>query len=80
MSKLPAIEGSELVKFLRWLGFKVIRRRGSHIRLASDDGRITTVPVHKGKTLPKGLLRTIIREDMELELQEFLKLYKKFKG
>ncbi|RKZ26170.1 hypothetical protein DRQ26_04830 [bacterium] len=56
MPKLPAIEGNELVKFLKWLGFKVIRRKGSHIRLAADDGRITTVSVHKGKTLPKGLL------------------------
>jgi hypothetical protein len=33
-------------------------------------------PVHKNEDLPKGLLRKIIREDLDLDLDEFLKLYK----
>ena len=79
MPKLPAIEGNEFVKFLKRLGFKIIRSRGSHIRLCSNDGRITTIPVHKGKILPKGLMRKIIREDLEMELEKFIQLYEKFK-
>ncbi len=31
------------------------------------DGRVTTVPVHKNQDLPKGLLRKIIQEDLELD-------------
>jgi predicted RNA binding protein YcfA (HicA-like mRNA interferase family) len=41
-----------------------------------NDGRITTIPVHKNDDLPKGLVRKIIREDLKLELQEFEKLVK----
>ncbi len=44
MSKLPAIKGKDFVKFLQSIGFKIIRTKGSHVRLKSDDGRITTVP------------------------------------
>ncbi len=80
MSKLPVIKGKELVKFLETLGFRVTRTKGSHVRLRADDGRITTVPVHKDKEIPKGLLRKIIREDLELSLEEFSKLYSRYKG
>jgi len=46
MSKLPVIRGRELVKFLESMGFRITRRKGSHVRLKSGDGRKTTVPVH----------------------------------
>jgi len=74
MPKLPAIEGNELVRILEKNGFAVIRTRGSHVRLRAEDGRVATVPVHSGKNLPKGLLRKIIREDLEMTLEEFLEL------
>ena len=80
MYKLPVIEGRELAKFLESLGFRVTRTKGSHVRLKSEDGRVTTVPVHGNKDIPKGLLRKIIREDLEISLEEFLELYKKYKG
>ncbi len=77
MPKLPVIKGKELIKFLERIGFRVTRTKGSHIRLICDDGRATTVPVHGNKYLPKGLLRKIIREDLEISLEEFLELYSK---
>ena len=80
MSKLPVIKGRELVKFLESIGFRVIRTKGSHVRLRSEDGRVTTVPVHVKKNIPKGLLRKIIREDLEMSLEEFLRLYSRYKG
>ena len=79
MTKLPIIEGRELVKFLEFIGFRVTRRKGSHVRLRSEDGRVTTVPVHKKKNIPKGLLRKIIREDLEMSLEEFSRLYSQYK-
>jgi predicted RNA binding protein YcfA (HicA-like mRNA interferase family) len=39
-----------------------------------EDGRITTVPVHKNDALPKGLLRKILREDVKISVEE-LKSY-----
>ena len=80
MSKLPVIKGRELVMFLESMDFRVTRTKGSHVRLRSEDGRVTTVPVHGNKDIPKGLLRKIIREDLEISLEEFLGLYSGYKG
>ena len=79
MLKFPAIKGKDFIKFLESIGFKVTRTKGSHVRLRSEDGRATTIPVHKNKNIPKGLLRKIIREDLEISLDEFFKLYSKNK-
>ena len=54
---LPVISGKELIAFLERIGFSVIRQKGSHVRMKSDDGRYTTIPIHTGEDLPKGLLR-----------------------
>lgn len=43
---------------------------GSHHRLKHPDGRITTVPVHKNIDLPKGLIRKIIIEYLEMDLED----------
>ena len=77
MPPLPVISGKDLIHFLQSLGFVVIRIKGSHHRLRHPDGRVTTIPVHKNEDLPKGLLRKIIREDLELELDIFIDLYLK---
>lgn len=79
MPQLPVISGKNFIEFLELLGFVVVRTNGSHHRLKHPDGRITTVPVHKNEDLPKGLMRKIIREDLGLELDVFLKLYKQLK-
>jgi predicted RNA binding protein YcfA (HicA-like mRNA interferase family) len=79
MQKLPAIDAQELLRFLKTLGFVVIRTKGSHVRLRSEDGRVTTVPLHTNKEVPKGLLRKIIREDMEISLEKFQEMYSNFK-
>ena len=77
MPKLPVVKGKELVKFLESIGFKVIRTKGSHVRMKSEDARVTTIPVGGNKEIPKGLLRKIIREDLEISLEKFTKLYKR---
>ena len=79
MPPLPVISGKELIVFLQSLGFTVVRINGSHHRLKHVDGRVTTVPVHKNDDIPKGLLRKIIREDLEMDLTEFTNLYKLYR-
>lgn len=54
--------------------------KGSHVRMKSKDGRYTSVPVHSGEDIPKGLMRKIIREDLEMELEEFAELYRIYRG
>ena len=77
---LPVIRGKDLVGFLEKHGFVIIRQKGSHVRMKSDDGRFATIPVHTGEDIPKGLLRKIIREDLEMTLEEFSEAYGKYKG
>jgi len=79
MPHFPTISGKEFIKLLLTIGFVVIRIKGSHHRLKHPDGRITTIPVHKNNILPQGLLRKIVRDDLELDLEEFMKVYNHFK-
>lgn len=72
--KLPVISGKELISLLEKLGFAVVRINGSHHRMKHYDGRVTTVPVHKNDHIPKGLLRKILREDVEISVEDFKKL------
>ncbi|MGF1638048.1 MAG: type II toxin-antitoxin system HicA family toxin [Cyclobacteriaceae bacterium] len=74
MAGLPVISGKELIKILEKQGFTLVRVKGSHHRMKNDDGRVTTIPVHKNEDLPKGLLRKIIREDLKMDVEDFEKL------
>ncbi|MGD0716863.1 MAG: type II toxin-antitoxin system HicA family toxin [Halobacteriota archaeon] len=68
------MSGSELVKFLESIGYRVTRTRGSHVRLVSEDGKATTIPIHAHRQLPKGLLHTIIHE-LKMTRTDFFKMW-----
>lgn len=70
--KLPVITATKLLTVLEKHGFVSVRQSGSHIILKHADGRRTTVPMHKGKDLGRGLLRQIMR-DANLSLEDILK-------
>lgn len=74
MAKLPQISANELIKILGKAGFKVMRQSGSHVFLRHDDGRTTVVPNHPRENLDRGLLTKIIKKDVKLTRDEFLKL------
>jgi predicted RNA binding protein YcfA (HicA-like mRNA interferase family) len=73
MAKLPTVESNKVIKALEKAGFQVVRQKGSHVRMKHEDGRVVTIPVHKGKNLGKGLLKKILR-DTELTVDEFIDL------
>ena len=61
--RLPRPTARQIISVLRKAGFVNTRRSGgSHWRFAHPDGRKTTVPVHRGKTVGPGLLRKILRD------------------
>lgn len=63
MSKLPVISGREMVKVLSKIGFDVVGRKGSHVRLKrrrTKELLIVVVPMHR--ELAKGTLRSILRQ------------------
>ncbi len=60
MTKLPRLNGRELIAALQKAGFEVIRVKGSHHFLRHPDGRCTVVPVHRGETIGPGLMSKIL--------------------
>ena len=61
MTRLPSLTGEQVVKALGKAGFQVLRQKGSHIYLKHADNRATVVPVHKGESVGRGLLRKIMQ-------------------
>ena len=70
-TKQIVLSGKDMLKLLEKMGFVVVRIRGSHYRIKHEDGRVTTVPVHKNEDLPKGLMQKIIKEDLQMTNEEF---------
>ena len=70
---MPALRAEEVVRTLEKAGFKIVRQRGSHVRLRHEDQRLVTVPVHPGQDVGRGLLRKILR-DAEMTPEDFLRL------
>lgn len=60
---LAELTGLDLIRALRKAGFEPIRQSGSHVvlRHTGDATRRATVPVHKGRTIPRGTLQAILR-------------------
>ncbi len=72
--KLPRVDCQQLIRALKQAGFVEQRQKGSHLHLrrASDNKRVT-VPIHKGRTLPVGTLRGILR-DADISIDDFRSL------
>jgi predicted RNA binding protein YcfA (HicA-like mRNA interferase family) len=74
--RLPVVSGRNVVRALTRAGFVVDRIVGSHHVMAfpGDPARTVTVPVHAGRDLKPGTLRSIIRQaGMSVdEFSEFL--------
>ncbi|MBC7459907.1 MAG: type II toxin-antitoxin system HicA family toxin [Thermoleophilia bacterium] len=60
--QLPSLTAKQLVKLLKRHGFETAGFDGSHQFLRHPDGRITTVPMHAGVTIKKGLMHEIMRQ------------------
>ncbi|RMF65072.1 MAG: type II toxin-antitoxin system HicA family toxin [Bacteroidetes bacterium] len=71
MGSVPVLKPQEVIKLLEGLGFVEVRQRGSHTPFRHADGRMTTVPFHKGRDIASVLLRKIAR-DIGLTVEELL--------
>lgn len=73
MNKLPVLTAKELIRILEKMGFSAVRQKGSHLFLRDGKGRTTLVPVHPTETIDRGLLNKIIKKDLNISREEFLK-------
>jgi len=76
LSRLKLIDANTMEKFLLSLGFVKLRQKGSHVFYKHPDGRITTVPHHKNRTLARPLIREILRE-IKIDLDQYNLLLEK---
>ena len=75
MSKLKLIDAKTMEKLLFQSGFVKVRQKGSHAFYRHPDGRVTTVPHHKAKTLARPLIREILQE-IEVSIDDCVRLLK----
>ena len=73
MPKLKPLKALQLIKILNKFGFVVIRQKGSHVFLRHSDGRLTVVPVRSGEEIDRGLLSKIIKKDLGISIEEFMR-------
>jgi predicted RNA binding protein YcfA (HicA-like mRNA interferase family) len=74
--KLPIVSGRQAVRVFERIGYRVVRQRGSHIRLHDETNSNhlpLTVPDHR--VVKPGLLRKLLR-DADLTVDEFVELLK----
>ncbi len=71
--KLPLVTGERMCKIVSKLGFELAHQKGSHTVWKHQDGRTTTITIHPGRKLPRGLIRKILN-DIDLSIEEYLKL------
>ena len=73
MPKLPLLNAREMAKILKKLGFELKRQEGSHMFFEHLDGRTTVIPNHGNEEIDRGLLNKIIKHDLQITREEFLK-------
>jgi len=70
---LPVVTARQIIRVAEKLGFAFDRQRGSHaVYYRESDGRRLVIPVHQGKDIRVGLLRSLIR-DMGITPAEFVR-------
>ena len=74
--RLPSITAKDLAKAIKKYGFSFYRQKGSHQVWKHRDGRWTTIPIHPGENIGRGLFRKILR-DLEMSPKEFIQLFRK---
>lgn len=73
MAKLPKLTGKEMGKILEKLGFVFEHQTGSHMVFKHASGRITVIPNHQGEEIGPGLLNKIVKKDLCMTREEFMK-------
>jgi len=71
MKQFAPLKPREVIAILRRLGFEQVRQRGSHRQFRHPDGRVTTVPDHRGRDVSPILVRRIA-DEIGVPIDEFL--------
>lgn len=64
-------------KFMRKIGFEVLRQDGSEIMFKNSKGNFVMMPYHQKEGIKIGTLKSMIRQ-MNLTNEEFIELWREF--
>jgi predicted RNA binding protein YcfA (HicA-like mRNA interferase family) len=67
---LRSMKARELVRILEGLGYESTRQSGSHRRMTAEGRPPLTFAFHDSQTLPKGVVRKVLRRDVGLTDEE----------
>jgi len=73
LPRLPRLTGKQLAKIVERFGFLHTHTTGSHMMYRHPDGRRATIPHHSGEEIGPGLLNKIIKKDLRITRDEFLR-------
>jgi len=68
--KLPLLSGRQVVRTLERLGFVEVHRKGSHVKMRHEDGRMIVFPFHD--EIDRFTLRGALR-DGDIDTDDFLR-------
>ena len=72
MSDVPSVTGGRAIATFQRFGFTVVRIKGSHHIMKKPGHRyLLSVPVHKGKSIKKGTLGSLIK-DAGITIDDFV--------
>lgn len=73
VKRLPLYKPKEVVRKLKRCGFVEFHQKGSHLVLKNPvTNRMTVVPMHVGKDIPRGLLHNIVTHQAGITIEKFL--------
>lgn len=58
------VSGKKIIKLLKKAGWEIVSQTGSHIKLKKGS-KLTIVPLHGNKDLPKGTIKSIEKQSGE---------------
>ena len=67
---MPSARADEFRRVANKLGFQRVRQVGSHERWKHQDGRATTIPIHRGREIGPPLFYRIL-EQLGIDEQRF---------
>ncbi|MGN6371524.1 MAG: type II toxin-antitoxin system HicA family toxin [Solirubrobacteraceae bacterium] len=76
MSRFPSLKAPRLLSVLRRdpLGYEIVRQRGSHRKLEAEGRPPLTFAFHDADTIPGGMVRKILVDQVGLDEDEARKL------
>ena len=74
LAAMNHIEEASFLKIPRLLSaIELKRQEGSHMFFEHEDGRTTVIPNHPGEKIDRGLLNKIVKHDLQMTREEFLR-------